>query len=277
MMDSTALSLSNITFLIGVLALAGCGSGFLAGMLGVGGGIVVVPALFHVLEAFDVPLDLRMHIAVGTSPGSIVPTSIISLRAHHKRGGVDWQLLKQWAPWIALGVILGSIIASDVRGATLTLIFAIMSLLVATYLAIGRPDFHLTDKLPGTPIRQAICLFIGGVSAMMGIGGGSLSVPAMTLCSYPIRRAVATASAIGLIIAVPGALTFMVTGLGETGLPTGSLGFVNLIAVAALVPSSLIFAPLGAKVAHSIPQIVLRRCFACFLMITSLRMFYSLL
>ncbi|WP_374377472.1 sulfite exporter TauE/SafE family protein [Dongia sp.] len=276
-MLQTTLSLGEIGALIGLLALAGCGSGFLAGLLGVGGGIVVVPALFQVLTAFDVPLDLRMHIAVGTSLGSIVPTSIISLRAHHKRGGVDWQLLRQWAPWIALGVIGGSVIASDVRGSTLTLIFAVMSLIVASYLAIGRADYHLTDKLPGTPIKQLICLFIGGVSAMMGIGGGSLSVPTMTLCSYPIRRAVATASAIGLIIAVPGTLTFIVTGLNEAGLPFGSLGFVNIIAVLALVPSSLIFAPIGAKVAHTLPQIVLRRCFAGFLLLTSLRMFYSLL
>ena len=276
-MDLSGIFGGEIWLLIGILALAGCGSGFLAGMLGVGGGIVVVPALFHVLAALDVPLDLRMHVAVGTSLGSIVPTSIISLRAHNKRGAVDWVLLRQWAPWVAVGVILGSIIASDVRGATLTLIFAIMSLLVASYLAIGRADFHITDKLPGTPFRQAICLFIGGVSAMMGIGGGSLSVPAMTLCSYPIRRAVGTASAIGLIIAVPGTITFMVTGFGEAGLPLASVGYVNLVAVAALVPSSLIFAPIGAKVAHTIPQIVLRRCFAGFLLLTSLRMFYSLL
>ncbi|WP_374651205.1 sulfite exporter TauE/SafE family protein [Dongia sp.] len=276
-MDLAGIFSSDIWFLVGILALAGCGSGFLAGLLGVGGGIVVVPALFHVLAAFDVPLDLRMHIAVGTSLGSIVPTSIISLRAHNKRGAVDWNLLRQWAPWVALGVIFGSIVASDVRGATLTLIFAIMSLLVASYLAIGRADFHITDKLPGTPMRQAVCLFIGGVSAMMGIGGGSLSVPAMTLCSYPIRRAVGTASAIGLIIAVPGTITFMVTGFNLAGLPVASLGYVNLIAVMALVPSSLIFAPIGAKVAHTIPQIVLRRCFAGFLLLTSLRMFYSLL
>jgi uncharacterized membrane protein YfcA len=275
-MDLSHLLDSNIWILIGVLALAGCGSGFLAGMLGVGGGIVVVPALFHVLGAFDVPLDLRMHIAVGTSLGSIVPTSIISLRAHNKRGAIDWPLFRQWGPWVAVGVVLGSIIASDVRGATLTLIFAIMSMIVALYLALGRPDFHLTNKLPGTPIRQAICLFIGGVSAMMGIGGGSLSVPAMTLCSYPIRRAIGTASALGLIIAVPGTITFMVTGLNESGLPPASLGYVNIIAVLALVPSSLIFAPIGAKVAHTTPQIILRRCFAGFLFITSLRMFYSL-
>jgi uncharacterized membrane protein YfcA len=275
-MDLSHLLDSDIWLLIGVLALAGCGSGFLAGMLGVGGGIVVVPALFHVLGAFDVPLDLRMHIAVGTSLGSIVPTSIISLRAHNKRGAVDWPLFRQWGPWVAVGVVAGSIIASDVRGATLTLIFAIMSMIVALYLALGRPDFHLTDKLPGTPIRQAICLFIGGVSAMMGIGGGSLSVPAMTLCSYPIRRAVGTASALGLIIAVPGTLTFIVTGFGEGGLPPASLGYVNIIAVLALVPSSLIFAPIGAKVAHTMPQIILRRCFAGFLFVTSVRMFYSL-
>ena len=276
-MDLPSLLSSEIWLLIGLLALAGCGSGFLAGMLGVGGGIVVVPALFQVMSAFDVPDDLRMHIAVGTSLGSIIPTSIISLRSHNKRGAIDWDLLKSWAPWIAVGVILGSFIASEVRGATLTLIFAIMSLLVASYLAIGRSDFHLTDKLPGTPVRQMICLFIGGVSAMMGIGGGSLSVPAMTLCSYPIRRAVGTASAIGLIIAVPGTLTFIVTGWHEGALPIASLGYVNLLAVAALGPSSLIFAPIGAKVAHTVPQSVLRRCFAAFLLLTSLRMFYSLI
>jgi uncharacterized membrane protein YfcA len=266
----------QVWLLAGILALAGCFSGFLAGLLGVGGGIVVVPALFHVLGAFDVPLDLRMHIAIGTSLGSIVPTSIISLRAHNRRGGVDWPLLGQWAPWIAVGVVIGSVLASMARGATLTAIFAVMALVIATYLAFARSDYHVSKTLPQTPLRQIICIAIGGFSAMMGIGGGSFTVPTLTLCSYPIRRAVGTASAIGLIIAVPGAISFIATGWGVDGLPNASLGYVNLLAVAALVPSSLIFAPLGAKVAHTVSGDILRKFFALFLLATSLRMFYSL-
>lgn len=262
--------------LAGILALAGCGSGFLAGLLGVGGGIVVVPALFHVLGAFDVSLDLRMHIAIGTSLGSIVPTSIISLWSHHRRGGVDWPLWRQWAPWIALGVVIGSVLASFARGATLTAIFAVMALVVAGYLAFVRSDYHISKSLPGTPLRQLISIAIGGFSAMMGIGGGSFMVPTLTLSSYPIRRAVGTASAVGLIIAVPGAISFMATGWGLDGLPAASLGYVNLLAVAALVPSSLVFAPLGARVAHTVSGDILRKFFALFLLATSMRMFYSL-
>lgn len=266
----------EIWLLAGILAAAGCFSGFLAGLLGVGGGIVVVPALFHVLGAFDVPVDLRMHIAIGTSLGSIVPTSIISLRAHHQRGAVDWPLLKQWAPWVAVGVVIGSTLASMARGTTLTLIFGIMALVIAGYLAFARSDFHLSPTLPKTPLRQIISIAIGAFSAMMGIGGGSFTVPTLTLCSYPIRRAVGTASAIGLIIAVPGALSFIVTGWGIGGLPAASLGYVNLLAVIALVPGSLIFAPLGAKAAHTVPGGFLRKFFALFLLATAMRMFYSL-
>lgn len=271
------MATEQILLLVGILALAGCFSGFLAGLLGVGGGIVVVPALFHVLGAFDVPLDIRMHVAIGTSLGSIVPTSIISLRAHNKRGGVDWALFRQWGPWVAVGVVIGSVLASMARGATLTAIFAVMALVIAAYLAFARADFHVSKTLPQTPLRQIICIAIGGFSAMMGIGGGSFTVPTLTLCSYPIRRAVGTASAMGLIIAVPGALSFVATGWGVDGLPAGSLGYVNLLAVAALVPSSLIFAPLGARAAHTLPGGYLRKFFALFLLATSVRMFYSLL
>lgn len=270
------MATEQILLLVGVLALAGCFSGFLAGLLGVGGGIVVVPALFHVLGAFDVPLDIRMHVAIGTSLGSIVPTSIISLRAHNKRGGVDWSLFRQWGPWVAVGVVIGSVLASLAKGATLTAIFAVMALVIAAYLAFARSDFHISKTLPGTPLRQAICIAIGGFSAMMGIGGGSFTVPTLTLCSYPIRRAVGTASAMGLIIAVPGALSFVATGWGVDGLPAASLGYVNLLAIAALVPSSLIFAPLGARAAHTLPGGILRKFFALFLLATSVRMFYSL-
>ncbi|TDQ80640.1 putative membrane protein YfcA [Dongia mobilis] len=266
----------DILLLAGMLALAGCFSGFLAGLLGVGGGIVVVPVLFHVLGAFDVQFDLRMHIAIGTSLGSIVPTSIISLRSHHRRGAVDWGLLKQWAPWIAVGVVIGSVLASIAKGATLTLIFAVMALVIASYLAFARSDYHLAKSLPVAPWRQAICIAIGGFSAMMGIGGGSFTVPTLTLCSYPIRRAVGTASAVGLIIAVPGAISFVVTGWGLAGLPETSLGYVNMLAVAMLVPGSLICAPLGARVAHTVPGGILRKFFALFLLATSMRMFYSL-
>lgn len=267
----------QIWLMAGILAVAGCFSGFLAGLLGVGGGIVVVPALFHVLGAFGVPDDLRMHIAIGTSLGSIVPTSIISLTSHQKHGAVDWALLRQWAPWVAAGAVLGALLAAQARGDTLTLIFAVLALVIAAYLAFARSDFHIAKSLPTTPLRQVISIAIGLFSAMMGIGGGSFTVPTLTLCSYPIRRAVGTASAIGLIIAVPGALSFVATGSGVGGLPFASLGYVNLPAVAALVPTSLIFAPLGARTAHTVSGSILRRFFAVFLLATSIRMFYSLI
>lgn len=264
--------LASLLLLALAMAAAGVLAGFIAGLLGVGGGIVVVPAVFQALTFMEMAPESRMHIAVGTSLATIVATAFRSARSHHARGAVDGALLKSWGPAILGGVALGSAISGLVTGRVLTGIFGSVALIVALYMAAVGHRVKLAEKLPGQPLKSALGVLIGVVSAMMGIGGGTLSVPILSLCSYPIRYAVGTAAAIGLIIAIPGTIGFIVTGWNVPGLPPFSLGFVNLIALIAILPTTVALAPLGARVAHAIPQTLLRLAFAGFLFIMSIRM-----
>lgn len=263
---------SEILLFVLALAGVGCLSGFLAGLLGVGGGIVVVPALYYVFGLLDIDSAVRAHLAVGTSLATIVPTSIMSLTAHHRRGAIDIGLLRSWAPWVGVGVLIGVALAGVLRGEVLTAIFGVVGLLVAGHMGFSNEGLAVRDGLPGPPVKQMIPVLIGGVSTLMGIGGGTLTVPALSLCKYPVRRAVGTASAIGLVIAVPGALGFIWNGWGMPQLPPWSLGFLSLPGFLAIVPSSMLFAPIGARTAHAIPMQMLRRAFALFLALTAARM-----
>ena len=258
------------------LAVVGCCSGFLAGLLGVGGGIVIVPALFYVFDFLNIDPDIRAHLAVGTSLATIVPTSLISLHSHRKRDAVDGALLKSWGPLVALGVVIGVIIAAFVEGEALTGIFGVVALIVCAYMLFSLEGTRLKDGLPGQPWRSLVALTIGSISTLMGIGGGTLSVPILSLFNYPLRRAVGTASAIGLIIAVPGTLGFILNGWGEDGLPPFSLGYVSLVGFAAIVPTAVLFAPYGARAAHAMKVGWLRKSFALFLGITGVKMVLTL-
>jgi uncharacterized membrane protein YfcA len=266
---------------LGVLAagliLAGLISGLTAGMLGVGGGIVVVPVLYHVLGLVGIDPGLRMHIAVGTSLATIIPTSFSSIRAHNAKGAVDWDLLRRWAVPMLIGVIAGSLIAGAVRGQMLALVFALVATPVALHLAFASEDRRIADKLPGGAGGLALPALIGGVSTMMGIGGGTVGVPTMTLFGMPIHRAVGTASAFGAIISIPGTIGSIVAGWDAQGLPPYSLGFVNLIGFALIAPVSYFMAPVGAHLAHMTDRVKLRRVFALFIAITAGRMLYDAL
>ncbi|MBB3233582.1 sulfite exporter TauE/SafE family protein [Phyllobacterium endophyticum] len=258
-----------------VLGLVGCISGFLAGLLGVGGGIVVVPVLYLVLAAFDVDPALRAHIAVGTSLATIIPTSMQSIRAHKAKGAVDRDLLMIWGPFVAVGVLLGIVIASYATATVLTAIFGIVAALVAMYMLFTREGWHPVKGLPGRRGQAGMATTIGTISTLMGIGGGTLTVPALSICSYPVRRAVGTASVIGLIIAVPGTLGYIVNGWGKAGLPAFSLGYVNIGGLVAIVLTSMWLAPLGARTAHSVEPRTLRLLFGIFLAITSTKMLFD--
>lgn len=271
------LDYASLAALVAALFAAGIFAGLLAGLLGVGGGIVVVPVLFQVFTFLGVDEAVRMHLAVGTSLATIIPTSIASVRSHHRRGSVDIPLVRAWGPSILAGVVMGTVIASLVRGWVLTAVFGTIALAVAANMALRRDGWVVRDTLPSGLPKHAIGATIGVISAMMGIGGGSLTVPILSACSYPIRKAVGTAAAIGLIIAVPGAVGFIVSGNGVPGRPFGSLGYVNLVGFALLIPATTLSAPWGAKIAHAINPVNLRRAFAVFLLLTSLRMFYSLI
>ncbi|MEN2987924.1 sulfite exporter TauE/SafE family protein [Tistrella sp. BH-R2-4] len=258
------------------LLATGAVAGTLAGLLGVGGGIVIVPVLFNLFPLIGIPEDVRMHVAVGTSLATIIPTSIISARAHYRRGGLDTALFRRLMPAVLVGVLIGSWLGSGAKGEVLTLIFGVVALLVAANMALRPEGMTLGASLPGGILRHLIGLVIGGFSVVMGIGGGTLSVPILTAFNYPIRRAVGTASALGLVIGLPGAIAFILAGYGRPDLPPASLGYANLLGFALIVPATMLTAPLGARLAHTISPVWLRRAFALFLFLTAARMFYSL-
>ncbi|WP_413697805.1 sulfite exporter TauE/SafE family protein [Pseudovibrio sp. SPO723] len=269
------LDLMNILgFAAGLLA-TGVIAGIVAGLLGVGGGIVIVPVLYYMFTALQVDPSVIMHVAVGTSLATIIATGTSSARAHYRRGGVDMDLLKRWGAPIAVGVVAGSVVSGLVSGAVLTAVFGVVALLVAFNMAFRQNAASLADGLPGTPVKELLGFVIGGFSVMMGIGGGTLSVPILTLYSYPIRKAVGTASAIGLIIAIPGTLAAIYFGMGVPGRPPFSLGYVNLIGLGLIIPASTLSAPLGAKLAHTIPPKLLKALFAMFLAFTGGKMLWD--
>ncbi len=267
----------NLLFLAAALVAAGLAAGLIAGLLGVGGGIVLVPVLFQLFTLIGVDPAITMHLAVGTSLASIIPTSISAVRAHIRRDAVDFDILRTWAPGVVAGVAAGSALAGIARGSLLTGVFGTVALLVALYMMLVPEGIRLRQTLPARPAQLAIAAVIGCFSSMMGIGGGTLTVPALVLCSYPIRRAVATSSAVGMIIAIPGTIGFMIAGWDVPGRPPLSLGFVSLLGLMLTAPTAMITAPLGTRLAHVIDPVWLRRAFALFLTLTAIRMFWTLL
>lgn len=271
------LSWSEIIPLVAGLMATGAVAGVLSGLLGVGGGIVIVPVLFWVFAGLGMPAALGMKIAVASSLLAVAITAYSSARAHHTRGAVDMAILRLWAPFMAAGALAGGALAGYVSGRALLAVFGIVALLVAWNMA--RPQTRiLAPALPTARGAQpAMAASVGVVSAMMGVGSGTLGVPLMTAFSVPVRRAVGTAAALGLVIGLPAALAMIVAGLGVQGRPPASLGYVNLVAVALIVPLSVACAPLGAKLAHALEPIWIKRAFALFLCLTSARMLLAAL
>ncbi len=268
---------ASLLSLAAALVAAGLAAGLIAGLLGVGGGIVIVPVLFQLFTMLGIDPAVTMHLAVGTSLASIVPTSIAAVRAHIRRDAVDFALLRNWAPGVVAGVFAGSALASIARGSLLTGVFGTVAALVALYMMLVPDGVRLRRSLPGLWMQRLIAAVIGCFSAMMGIGGGTLTVPSLVLCDYPIRRAVGTSSAVGMIIAIPGTLGFMIAGWDLPGRPPLSVGFVSLLGLALTAPTAMVTAPYGTRLAHIISPAWLRRAFALFLMLTSARMFWTLL
>ena len=260
-----------------VLAMLGTGvaAGVVAGLLGVGGGIVVVPVLEWVFELLGVPVDIRMHLAVGTSLAVIIPTSISSARAHHKRNSVDIIVAKRWSPFIILGAAVGILIASRVGGTVLTGVFGVVAFLMAVKMVLPLDDKTLATEIPRGAATAAIPTVIGTISTMMGIGGGSMTVPALTLMSEPIHRAIGTSALFGLVISIPGTLGFIYAGWGNDLLPPGSIGYVNLIGFALIAPTTVLAAPLGVRLAHALHRRHLSLLFGVFLLIISARMIWQ--
>ena len=261
--------------LLGVTMLVtGCLAGVLAGLFGIGGGIVIVPVLEAALGFLGVDAAIRMHVAVATSLATIIPTSISSARAHHQRKSVDVEIVKRWAMFILLGALLGAWIASQVHSRVLALVFATLALLVAIKMVLLPETRNLTEEVPRGPLVPVIPTAIGCFSSMMGIGGGTFSVMTLTLFNQPIHRAVGTAALFGLVISLPATAGFILTGWGDVRLPAGSIGYVSLIGFACIAPATIIAAPLGAKIAHGLSHKRLSMLFGAFLVVASLRLFY---
>lgn len=257
------------------LAGAGVIAGVLAGLLGVGGGIVLVPVLELAFAAVGVPADVRMHLAVGTSLASIVPTAIASARSHRAHGAIDAALARRWSPAIAGGAALGAVIAAGVRGEVLSAVFGVVALAAGLRMLLGRGATDAArDREPAARKWLPLPVAIGTVSAMMGIGGGTLSVPAMTALGVPVHRAVGTSAWFGTWIAIPAAAGFAWLGRNVADLPAFSAGYVNLVALAVLMPATVLAAPFGVQLAHRLSKRWLSATFGVFLVVTSARMLY---
>jgi len=253
--------MTEMIMLVVALAVTGAFAGLIAGMFGIGGGVVMVPAMYYVFSTLGYGGDRIMHVAVGTSLAVIVATSLRSVTSHAKHGAVDFAVLKSWAPWIMIGTLLGSVIADYTSSRVLTGLFGGMALVLSAQFFFGRPDWNLREDMPGGLPRAGLGSLIGTMSAMMGIGGGVFGVTLMTLCGKTIHRAVATAAGFGVAIGIPGALGYIINGWGSGAVPM-SLGYVNLPGFALLAGSAFFVAPLGAKLAHNLPAKQLKKLFA---------------
>ncbi len=252
-----------------VAAALGVFAGLVAGLLGVGGGLIIVPVLALLFERAG--YGPVMHLAIGTSLATIVFTSIASVRAHHRHGAVRWPVFFRLTPGIVAGALLGAAVADRLPTDALRLFFGLFELFVAVQLTLDlRPKPQ--RRLPGSLGMGLAGAVIGGVSAIVGIGGGTLTVPFLVWSNVAMREAVATSAACGLPIAVAGAFGFMLAGRDATGLPPGSLGYVHLPSLAAIVATSILFAPLGARLAHRLPARTLKRIFALLLFVLAVRM-----
>ncbi len=263
---------SQLVTLFVVLLAIGAVAGVVAGLLGVGGGIVLVPAFYYTFTALGFDSPQLMQICVATSLATIVFTSIRSVQSHHKKGAVDWDILKTWAPGIVVGAIIGVLIARELKSETLTMIFGVLGLCVGLYMAFGKSEWRLGEEMPKGIRRAIMSPVVGFLSVLMGIGGGSFGVPIMTLYGRPIHRAVATAAGFGLIIAVPSVIGFLLTGGDVPGKPPFTVGYVNIVAFAIVISMTLLTAPVGAKLAHKMDPKPLKRVFAIFLMVVALNM-----
>ncbi len=254
----------------------GCIAGLLAGLLGVGGGLVIVPMLGFCLAREGIATGAIMHVALATSMASIMFTAVSSAWAHHRRGAVEWSVVRRIVPGVLLGTFLGTCVSAHLSTGFLKGFFVAFLFYVAAQMLIDRRP-KASREFPGWPGMLGAGGVIGVVSSLVGIGGGTLSVPFMVWCNLAVHRAIGTSAAIGFPIAVGGTIGYLYNGWHVSGLPPGSLGFVYLPALLGIVCASVLTAPLGARLAHSLPVSRLKRAFAVLLLVMGTRMLYSLL
>ncbi|MDA9164839.1 sulfite exporter TauE/SafE family protein [Alphaproteobacteria bacterium] len=265
-----------LVYFIGLL-ITGVIGGLIAGLFGVGGGIVIVPILFWIFTSLNFPNEILMHMAIGSSLATIIPTSISSARAHYHRGSIEIDIIKKWAPGIFLGAIIGGLSGKYFSVNELKYLFASIAFLVALNMFFKEP-LRLGNNFPKSRLLNIIMSsLIGLVSSLMGVGAGTLGVPALVALSVPIHKAIGTAAALGLFIAVPATLGLAFSGFNIPNRPPMSIGYVNLIAFFIMFPLTVFFAPVGVKLAHRINQRALKSIFGVFLIITSIKMLSSII
>ncbi len=267
--------LINLLF---VLAVAAAGAGFMAGLLGVGGGIVMVPALYYAFTVLDFDIVTRMHLSVGTSLAIIIPTSIISTMTHKEYDAVDFKMVRSFGVFILAGVIGGTFLAVNLKTPTLVLFFSIFALMVGLFFIFLREKLVDNPKQISAIVKNISGVIIGFISVPLGIGGGSLMVPFMRTFGYDIRKSIGTAAAVGFLIALTGTVT-MITGgkiIDNVNTPY-SVGYINLLGFAVFVPVTMVMARIGAKVVHKIDKKLLSKIFGIFLILVSIRSFIEYL
>ncbi len=262
---SSATDWQAVLPLAAVLLATGFASGLLAGLFGIGGGAVVVIALYEAFAVAGVDPAVRMHLATGTALAALAPTTLRSFVAHRGRGAVDLDLLRRLAIPVITGAIIGVLIASRVTGSVLKWVWIVMGTFLATRMALGRDDWRLGSEIPKSWLIETYSGFVGLISALMSIGGGAYMTMLMTLYGRPLHQAVATSSGFGPLIALPAAIGFVWAGIGQPNLPPLSVGYVSLIGAGLLIPTGLVAAPLGAKIAHGLPKRKLELGFAAFM------------
>ncbi|WP_440936077.1 sulfite exporter TauE/SafE family protein [Candidatus Pelagibacter sp.] len=272
------IATAEIINLLFVLAVAAAGAGFMAGLLGVGGGIVMVPALYYAFTVLDFDIVTRMHLSVGTSLAIIIPTSIISTMTHKEYDAVDFKMVRSFGVFILAGVIGGTFLAVNLKTPALVLFFSIFALMVGLFFIFLREKLVDNPKQISAIVKNISGVIIGFISVPLGIGGGSLMVPFMRTFGYDIRKSIGTAAAVGFLIAVTGTIT-MITGgkiIDNVNTPY-SVGYINLLGFAVFVPVTMVMARIGAKVVHKIDKKLLSKIFGIFLILVSIRSFIEYL
>ena len=272
------LNISEVLNLLAVLALAAAVAGFMAGLLGVGGGIIMVPALYYAFTVLDYDIITRMHLSVGTSLAIIIPTSIISTKTHMEYNAVDFKMVKSFGVFILLGVILGTFLAVNLRTPQLVLFFSIFAFMVGLFFIFLREKLVENPKKISDLIKNISGVIIGFISVPLGIGGGSLMVPFMRTFGYDIRKSIGTAAAIGFLISVSATTTLIIGGEIIDNVETAfSIGYINLLGFIVFVPVTMIMARIGAKMVYKIDKKLLSKIFGTFLLIVSIRSFIEYL
>ncbi|MFM9938361.1 MAG: sulfite exporter TauE/SafE family protein [Hyphomicrobiaceae bacterium] len=266
----------SLALLVPILIAAGFVTGFLAGLLGVGGGAVVVISLYEAFRIAGVDESIRMHLTTGTSLAIIAPTSLRSFMAHRLSGAVDEVFLRRMAPMILVGVGVGILLAANSASTLFKVIWAVMAVILATRMFLGDRGWRLGTELPKSRLLELYGVFVGFVSTMMSIGGGAFVTIALMLFGRTVHQAVATSSGFGPLIAIPGMLGFMWAGWGVATVPPGSIGYVSVIGAALAIPTGLLAAPIGARIAHRFTKRQLELAFGTFMTFVAARFIASL-